>query len=250
MMQLFSKYINAKGMGKTYISISFSLWLSAGWRRNAYLSWSGNSRQRWSVRGRWLSRTAISAATAAVERPFRCALCGKAFLQGIHLRDHERTHTGERPFRCSLCPMAFAQKSVLTRHARIHAIAGGHGDGRKRWSTGGLPVWQPCAAVLCKCSFTKKDVLQFIGVLPTESWLTLSLCGTSALQSCGVVAPCSGPRTLQCMPANCFTWNGDFVCSPGVWQPCTVIVKESHTIPASSNNPVPNETGRLMNVHS
>ena len=34
---------------------------------------------------------------------------------------HERTHKQERPFKCDICEKAFVENSALTRHKRIHS---------------------------------------------------------------------------------------------------------------------------------
>lgn len=33
---------------------------------------------------------------------------------------HSRAHSGERPFRCAVCPKAFARRSGVTRHQQVH----------------------------------------------------------------------------------------------------------------------------------
>ena len=34
---------------------------------------------------------------------------------------HERAHKQERPFKCDLCDKSFVENSALTRHRRIHS---------------------------------------------------------------------------------------------------------------------------------
>lgn len=52
------------------------------------------------------------------ERPFQCALCGKAFNQKNALQIHLKKHTGERPHKCQYCSTAFTQKGNLKTHIK------------------------------------------------------------------------------------------------------------------------------------
>uniref|UniRef100_UPI00358E79C4 oocyte zinc finger protein XlCOF6.1-like n=2 Tax=Myxine glutinosa TaxID=7769 RepID=UPI00358E79C4 len=54
------------------------------------------------------------------ERPFKCEVCDKTFLQEYSLKSHFRGHTGERPFQCDVCVKAFVHKSSLVTHIRCH----------------------------------------------------------------------------------------------------------------------------------
>ncbi|CDQ89657.1 unnamed protein product, partial [Oncorhynchus mykiss] len=55
------------------------------------------------------------------ERPFRCEICDKGFVQSMHLAEHRRTHTGERPHACLVCGKAFKSFSNLRNHRKTHA---------------------------------------------------------------------------------------------------------------------------------
>ncbi|XP_037529070.1 adult enhancer factor 1-like [Rhipicephalus sanguineus] len=59
------------------------------------------------------------------ERPHKCNICGKAFMQKGNLVTHLRVHTGERPFQCHLCPSTFRQKITLMAHVQTHTKSGG-----------------------------------------------------------------------------------------------------------------------------
>uniref|UniRef100_A0A8C3YIH5 Uncharacterized protein n=1 Tax=Catagonus wagneri TaxID=51154 RepID=A0A8C3YIH5_9CETA len=56
----------------------------------------------------------------ALQRPYECSECGKAFSYKHILVQHRRVHTGERPYECSECGKAFSNKPTLVRHQRIH----------------------------------------------------------------------------------------------------------------------------------
>ena len=50
-------------------------------------------------------------------------------LQGTHLKNHRKVHTGERPFRCDICDVGFSDRFALKRHRNVHGAAGGGGGG-------------------------------------------------------------------------------------------------------------------------
>ncbi len=55
------------------------------------------------------------------EKPFRCQVCGKAFVSQVNLsRHHNDVHIGVKAFQCTFCDKAFAQKGALLDHKLIH----------------------------------------------------------------------------------------------------------------------------------
>nr|CAH7762940.1 unnamed protein product [Callosobruchus chinensis] len=55
------------------------------------------------------------------ERPHKCLICSRRFIQYAALKVHIRTHTGERPHQCPTCGKAFSQPSSLVYHQRTHS---------------------------------------------------------------------------------------------------------------------------------
>ncbi len=49
-----------------------------------------------------------------------CGECGKAFAARFALSKHEKTHTNERPFKCDICDKGFIQKTHLQAHTLKH----------------------------------------------------------------------------------------------------------------------------------
>ena len=47
--------------------------------------------------------------SASVDRPFVCGSCHKGFKLSIHLKQHQRSHTGEKPYECKVCHKRFKQ---------------------------------------------------------------------------------------------------------------------------------------------
>ena len=131
---------------------------------------------------------------ANVERPYVCMTCNKAFIQKVHLKRHEMTHTGERPFACHLCDKAFPQKVHLNRHFKTHtpyepdptaveqtaaanqAAAGGNMAGLRKQN-----VERPFQCQHCNKAFIQKVHLQRHEKLhaPRERPFSCDTCGRS-----------------------------------------------------------------------
>ncbi|XP_032119049.1 zinc finger protein 784 [Sapajus apella] len=57
--------------------------------------------------------------------PSRCHVCGHSCPGPASLRAHYSLHTGERPYRCALCPRAFKALAPLLRHQHRHGVEPG-----------------------------------------------------------------------------------------------------------------------------
>ncbi|XP_058537135.1 zinc finger protein with KRAB and SCAN domains 5 isoform X2 [Ochotona princeps] len=64
--------------------------------------------------------TYVHKKSSSGERPHKCNVCGKSFIQSAHLIQHQRIHTGEKPFRCDECGKSYNQRVHLTQHQRVH----------------------------------------------------------------------------------------------------------------------------------
>ncbi|XP_071454426.1 zinc finger protein 436-like [Hetaerina americana] len=54
------------------------------------------------------------------ERPFKCAICLKGYVQKQYLMRHILTHTEENPHSCEICSRAFTHYYYLRRHLLTH----------------------------------------------------------------------------------------------------------------------------------
>lgn len=54
------------------------------------------------------------------DRPFKCEICDKGFVQGFQLRIHQKMHTDERKFSCDICGKTFKHSGNLNLHKGSH----------------------------------------------------------------------------------------------------------------------------------
>ena len=55
------------------------------------------------------------------EKPFKCDICDRRFIELSQLKSHKRVHTGEKPYKCNVCQARFKQNHHLRKHQLIHS---------------------------------------------------------------------------------------------------------------------------------
>ncbi|OXU17353.1 hypothetical protein TSAR_002310 [Trichomalopsis sarcophagae] len=54
------------------------------------------------------------------DKPFKCCMCGKRFVQEYLHAEHLQKHAGDKPYKCEICPKQFNHKTDLRRHMCLH----------------------------------------------------------------------------------------------------------------------------------
>ena len=59
--------------------------------------------------------------TSNEDKPHKCEVCGKGFVQKRFRDEHINVHTGAKPFKCKYCSSAaYASYGTLRMHERSH----------------------------------------------------------------------------------------------------------------------------------
>ncbi|KAI4471943.1 finger putative transcription factor family-related [Holotrichia oblita] len=96
------------------------------------------------------------------DRPFKCDLCGKAFVQAFQLRRHRKMHTDERRFPCDICGKTFKHYGNLNLHKGSHTEERSH------------------KCNVCGMGFKQEHRLKaHIKRHDKDKWLVCELCGKS-----------------------------------------------------------------------
>ncbi|XP_071445688.1 zinc finger protein 670-like [Hetaerina americana] len=103
----------------------------------------------------FLSKKKIHKSSHTAERPFKCAICLKGFVQKKYVMRHILTHTKERQHKCKICSRAFTQNSDLKRHLLTHTDEKSH-------------KCEICSKAFAQNSFLKVHLLTHTGEKPYQ----------------------------------------------------------------------------------
>ena len=69
---------------------------------------------------KFAKKTVLKFHRANKNKRFKCDVCGLAFGVNSALKVHKLTHVEEKPFKCEICPKQFIQQTNLMKHIRIY----------------------------------------------------------------------------------------------------------------------------------
>ena len=55
------------------------------------------------------------------EKPFKCNMCEKKFVNSSEIKVHQRSHTGLKPYKCKICEKEFTTLSKMKTHKHSHS---------------------------------------------------------------------------------------------------------------------------------
>ena len=55
------------------------------------------------------------------EKPFKCNMCEKKFVNSSEIKVHQRSHTGFKPYKCKICEKEFTTISKMKTHKHSHS---------------------------------------------------------------------------------------------------------------------------------
>ncbi|XP_043922303.1 uncharacterized protein LOC122797847 [Protopterus annectens] len=134
------KHLNCSSSDKNFTQKS---------EREKYQLFSTEILQKYATSGKGFARKHLTGRKSVHngQKPYKCAICGKNFIDKRGMILHQVLHTEQKPFKCATCGKGFTQKGAMLRHQFVH--------------TGQKPF--KCAT--CGKGFAKKDVMlihQFI----------------------------------------------------------------------------------------